>query len=53
MGFASQEFASFAGNHSLHKLVETFDAERNRLTPQSVNIIRQPEGSSYVSCSSV
>lgn len=30
MGFASQEFASFAGIHFLHKLVETFDMERER-----------------------
>lgn len=29
MGFASQEFANFAGIHSLHNLVETFDVERN------------------------
>lgn len=36
MGFASQEFANFAGIHSLHKLVESFDMERNRINPKLV-----------------
>lgn len=36
MGFASQEFANFAGIHSLHNLVETFDVERNWINPKSV-----------------
>lgn len=36
MGFASQEFADFAGIHSLQKLVETFDMERNRINTKSV-----------------
>lgn len=36
MGFVSQEFANFAGMHSLHKLAETFDAEKNRTNSESV-----------------
>ena len=50
MGFASQEFASFAGIHSMHKLVETFDVESNgtNSSNQLLNIIRHPEGSAHV-----
>lgn len=36
IGFGSQEFANFAGIHSWHKLVETFDVERNRINLKSV-----------------
>lgn len=50
MGFASQEFASFAGIHSMHKLVETFDVDSNGINSsnQLLNIIRHPEGSAHV-----
>lgn len=49
MGFASQEFANFAGIHLLNSLVENFDVQRNRIKPdQLLDIIRHPEGLGHV-----
>lgn len=38
MGFASQEFVSFAGIHSLYKLIENFDVERNGTNSKEVTV---------------